>query len=180
MPYHVAWLVALTVALLAAILDGRTGRIPDRLTVGMLAAAPVAHAAAAYVADPTAMTAVQAALASVLGAAAGGVLPYLLLRAGGIGGGDVKLFLAVGAIAGVSFAVHAVTYAMLLALAQGLLLVARRRALRSTGRNVLALFKRPLRRNAETPLPTMTTMRLALSIFLGTCVATVMLWDRSG
>ena len=182
MPYHLSLLVALAVALAAAVADWKTGEIPDRLTLGMLAAAPFAHALGSYAGEPTAVSAVHGFAASILGAAAGGVLPWLLLRAGGMSGGDVKLFLALGAITGPGFAVHAVTYALVVALAQGLVLVARRHAVRSTLRNVRALLNRPLARRAnaeKTPLPAMTTMRLAFSIFLGTCMAAAVLWNRS-
>ncbi|HMI83527.1 MAG TPA: A24 family peptidase [Polyangiaceae bacterium] len=186
MPYHLCLVLALVVTLVAAVSDWKTGKIPDRLTLGALAAAPLLHALFSYADDATAMGAIRGVAGSVLGAAAAGVLPFLLLRAGGMGGGDVKLFAAVGAITGPSFAVHVVTYAMLVALAHGLLIVARRKALRSTGRNVLALVNRPLRRprsteGAEKPgFVAMTTIRLASSIFLGTCMASAVLWNPAG
>lgn len=179
MPYHFALLSALAVTSVAAFSDWRTGKIPDVLTLGTLAAAPIAQAALAYVEDTTAIAALYGFAVSILGAAAGGILPFLLLRAGGMSGGDVKLFCALGALAGPVFAVHAVTYAMVAALVQGLSLVARRKSVGATWRNVRALWSRPLVRRAHAekePLPALTTMRLALSTFLGTCVATSVLW----
>jgi prepilin peptidase CpaA len=179
-PYHLALLAALAVTFVAAASDWKTGKIPDQLTLGALAAAPLAHAALAFGAEPAAMSALHALALAMLGAAAAGVLPFLLLRAGGMSGGDVKLFLAVGAITGPGFAVHAVTYALVAALAQGLVLIARRKAFRSTGRNVLALVSRPLARGRaaeRAPISAMTSMPLAVSIFLGTCAATALLWN---
>jgi prepilin peptidase CpaA len=181
-PYHLSLSLALAVALAAAVTDWKTGAIPDRLTLGALAAAPVAHTLGSYVGDPSVESAVRGFAASILGAAAAGVLPWLLLRAGGMSGGDVKLFSALGAITGPGFAVHAVTYALVVALVQGLAVVVRRGAVRSTLRNVRALVSRPIvrRGNTEnTPPPAMTTMRLAFSIFLGSCMAAAVLWNRS-
>jgi prepilin peptidase CpaA len=178
--YHLSLLLALAVTLTAAVSDWKTGKIPDALTLGMLVAAPIAHGALAYASDGTAMTAIQGASASMLGAIVAGVLPYLVLRAGGMGGGDVKLFLAVGAITGPGFAAHAVTYAMAVALIAGLTLIVRRDTIRPTYRNVLALLRRPMatRDGAQkaTPMP-MTTMRMAFSIFVGTCLASAVLWN---
>jgi prepilin peptidase CpaA len=178
-PYHFALLSALAMTSVAAFSDWRTGKIPDVLTLGALAGAPVAQAALAYLEDTTAIAALYGFAGAILGAAAGGILPFLLLRAGGMSGGDVKLFCALGAITGPAFAIHAVTYAMVAALVQGLVLVARRKSMRSTWCNVRALWRRPVvgrARAEQEPLPAMTTMRLALSTFLGTCVATSVLW----
>jgi prepilin peptidase CpaA len=182
-PYHLAIVMALAVTSAGALADWKTGKIPDRLTLGTIVAAPIVHAAWSFGSEPTAVAVILGLVGSVLGAFAAGVLPYLLLRAGGMSGGDVKLFVAMGATGGPGFAVHAVTYAMVVALAQGLALVARHNALRSTGRNVLALFQRPLARRSAVEagaMPTMTTMRLAPSIFLGTCIAAAILWGHSG
>jgi prepilin peptidase CpaA len=182
-PYRLSLVIALAVTLAATLSDWKTGKIPDRLTLATLALAPLIHAAFGYEGDPRAMAALRGFAGSILGAAAAGVLPFLVLRAGGMGGGDVKLFFALGAITGPSFAVHAMTYAMMVALVQGLLLVGRRNALQSTWRNVLALVNRPLvsrsrRQGAEVPpARAMTTMRLAFSIFLGTCLASAALWN---
>jgi prepilin peptidase CpaA len=182
-PYHLSLAAAVAIALAGALFDWRTGKIPDRLTLGMLLVAPIAHAAWAYDVDPVAMSALRGCASSLLGAAAGGVLPFLLLRAGGVGGGDVKLCLALGAITGPGFAFHAVTYAMIAALAHGLALVVRRNALGETWRNVLRLFQwgRGRRRgNDSVPSASMTTMRFAFSILVGTCWAGAVLWDSSG
>ena len=181
MPFHLSLTAALAITLAAALFDWKKGTIPDRLTLGMLVAAPIAHAAWSYHVDAGAMSAVRGGAGSLLGAAAAGVLPFLLFRAGGVGGGDVKLFLALGAITGPGFAVHAVTYAMVAALLQGVALVVRRNALGDTWRNVLVLFRRVRGRGAEkVPSSSMTTMRLALSIFVGTCWAGAVLWNHSG
>jgi prepilin peptidase CpaA len=86
---HDAWLFSLTCV--AALTDARNGTIPNWLTLPTLALAPLAHA----------LQSGPGALAwSLASAAVCGLVPLLLFRAGAMGGGDVKLFAAAGALAG--------------------------------------------------------------------------------
>jgi prepilin peptidase CpaA len=82
---------ACVLALAAAIVDARTGRIPNRLTLAGIAAGVLAGLLSG---GPTG---VLAPLASALAA---GLVPFLLFRAGAMGGGDVKLLAALGALLG--------------------------------------------------------------------------------
>ena len=86
----------LLVACIAAITDARSGRIPNWLTLPVAAAAPpVLGAAAGW----------SGLLTGVAGLVVSASVPWLLYRATAgraIGGGDVKLFTALGAIAGPS------------------------------------------------------------------------------
>ncbi|MBX3193042.1 MAG: prepilin peptidase [Labilithrix sp.] len=89
--------VATTAA--AAYTDIRKGEIPNWLTFGAFGAGLVASAATAAHAfgpDPRAIG------LAVLGALGGGlacaILPFFLWRSGVMGGGDVKLFIALGAL----------------------------------------------------------------------------------
>src|SRR5688572_13604449 len=94
-PYFLGF--AVLVAAVAAAFDWRTGNIPNWLTLGPLCAAPVAHAGY-HLAIGRSAEALHAAGFSVLGAAVCGVVPWLFFRQGAIGGGDVKLLAALGAI----------------------------------------------------------------------------------
>jgi prepilin peptidase CpaA len=85
--------VALAASLVAAVWDARTGRIPNLLTLPLIAFALVASA----------VSGLQAALLSISGLGVCALVPVLLYRISqgrGIGGGDVKLFAALGALLG--------------------------------------------------------------------------------
>jgi len=110
-PIAFAW-AALGITGIAAIFDWRTGRIPSWLSLGTLFVAPIAHALATRVQAGGALGGL--ALAG-LGAACAGAPPLLLWRLGGIGGGDVKLVAAAGALLGPTLGVESLLYACLLA-----------------------------------------------------------------
>lgn len=86
-----ALVCAVVVSLVAAITDGRFGLIPNLVTLPGIVLAPVAYGA---------VGGLPALLFSLLGVALCGAAPYLLFRAGAMGGGDVKLFAALGALTG--------------------------------------------------------------------------------
>ena len=95
-PYFL--IAAVLVAAVAAWFDWRTGEMPNAVTLLPLAAAPIAHGVLAAAYGGGFQAAVQAAGLSVLGAAVLVLVPAALYRAGAIGGGDVKLFAALGAL----------------------------------------------------------------------------------
>jgi prepilin peptidase CpaA len=90
---------ALAVTAVAAAADLKTGHIPNWLTLGAWAAASVLH-----VARGAMVTGWSGAATGALTALAGSlvclVLPAFLHRASGMGGGDVKLLGAIGALCG--------------------------------------------------------------------------------
>jgi prepilin peptidase CpaA len=96
-PSHVSLLVALIVTAVAALYDLRSWRIPNWLSVGTLAAAPVAHFVWGA-ASQGLHAGLVAAGWSVAGALLCGLVPWLSWRAETFGGGDVKLLAAVGAL----------------------------------------------------------------------------------
>jgi prepilin peptidase CpaA len=83
--------LALTVATTAAICDWRSGQIPNWLTLPPTMIAPFAYGLGL---GP------RHALQCVLAILVSGLVPYLLFRRRAMGGGDVKLFGALGAITG--------------------------------------------------------------------------------
>jgi prepilin peptidase CpaA len=82
---------ALLLALLSAISDTRTGHIPNLLTLPPLAVAPLLHA---LLGGPGALG------GSLLGACLCAVVPGFAFARGAMGGGDLKLFTALGALLG--------------------------------------------------------------------------------
>jgi len=83
--------LALGVATSAAYCDWRRGQIPNWLTLPPIAVAPLAYGLAfgpGY------------AIRSLSATALSAFVPYLVFRRGGMGGGDVKVFGALGAITG--------------------------------------------------------------------------------
>lgn len=102
---------ATLLAAAAAFFDHRTGRIPDALTLGALGAALVVSAAAGGV---------RAGLASLLGALIVALVPLGLHAMGGIGGGDVKLLAALGALLGTLRGLEVELVAFVLATALGI------------------------------------------------------------
>jgi prepilin peptidase CpaA len=86
-------LVLVGVTGVAALTDARAGRIPNALTVPVLVISPLARALARG----------QGGLeASIAGAVLCAVAPLALFSRRAMGGGDVKLFAAIGAVLGPS------------------------------------------------------------------------------
>ena len=98
-PYqHVVFLVAIAVAAIAAIFDWRKGEIPNWLTLPAMAFGPVLHLARFKAANEATEFTLYEGAFSIGGAALCAVVPLLLFRQGALGGGDVKLFIALGAL----------------------------------------------------------------------------------
>jgi prepilin peptidase CpaA len=83
--------IAVAVCSVAAFTDARNGIIPNWLTYPTLLGAPLIHAWS---------IGSGALLTSVAGALLCGLVPYVMFRCNGMGGGDVKLFAALGALCG--------------------------------------------------------------------------------
>jgi prepilin peptidase CpaA len=82
-------LVAVTAA--AAVTDARSGRIPNVLTVPLVVLVPPLRLA---------LEGAGGLAAAVVGVVACGLVPLLLFLRGAMGGGDVKLLAAIGAVLG--------------------------------------------------------------------------------
>jgi prepilin peptidase CpaA len=83
--------LSLAATLAAAVTDARTGRIPNWLSLPLIAVGPVVHLAG---------HGSTAGLGSLLGIVACAALPLLLFVKGAMGGGDVKLLAALGGLLG--------------------------------------------------------------------------------
>lgn len=99
-------LIALVMCGFAAVTDTRHGLIPNWLTFPVILGAPLVHA---WTSGP------EALLGSFLSLLACGAVPYLLFRRGAMGGGDVKLFAALGALGGARFGLQVEVSALALA-----------------------------------------------------------------
>lgn len=175
-PFLVA---ALVITGLAAFTDWRTGHIPNWLTLWPLGLAPFAHIVHGVVGGLHGWDAVFEGCYAMLGAALCGLVPALLYRQDGIGGGDVKLLIALGAILGWRVGFEAEMYAFF---AAGLYAPARLayegklfRTIRNTVLVAGNAFVPPAKRRKLDPA-TMTWFRFAPSIFLGTCFALILHW----
>ena len=107
--------VGLTVCLLAAVTDFRSGRIPNWLTYPVLVLSPPTHLALALGRGMKLEAALGQAGFSLLGLVACGFVPLLLWRKGAMGGGDVKLFAALGALTLPRFGFEARLYVLVVA-----------------------------------------------------------------
>jgi prepilin peptidase CpaA len=87
----------LVIAAIAAVTDFRRGEIPNWLTLPPLVVGPVAYGL---------LNGVWGAASAIAAIAVCGLIPYLLFRRGAAGGGDVKLFAAIGALAGLSIGIE--------------------------------------------------------------------------
>lgn len=95
---HVVFLIAIAIAAIGASLDWRKGEIPNWLTLPTILAAPIFHLIRYKLAKETMEAASYEAAYSIGGAALSAVVPLILFRQSAIGGGDVKLFIALGAV----------------------------------------------------------------------------------
>jgi prepilin peptidase CpaA len=116
-------------AVVAAIYDLRTRRIPNSLTVSGVGLGLLIHALSGGI--------LSALLASLIGFAVG----LTFFQIGAVGGGDVKLIAALGALLGLPHWILAMQVAILAAAAMALVQVTRMRVFRRTCRNVIEIFK---------------------------------------
>ncbi len=154
----------------AAWTDWRTGHIPNWLTFSGFTAAVVGHFIVGTLAGGFGGGVEQAgfALAGALGCA---IVPAFMFWKGGMGGGDVKLFAAIGAalhpLAGLEAETYAFVAAALLAPAK----LAWEGNLLRTLANTIALVANPFRKKSgRKPIPDAMRawFRLGPAIFLGT------------
>jgi len=179
-PYqHAVFLVAIVVAAIGAVLDWRKGEIPNWLTLPALVIAPVFHIARYKLAHESMEASLYEGAYSFGGAALSAVVPLLLFRQSAIGGGDVKLFLALGAILQPLLGVEAQMYGFF----AGAILAPARLAydgkLITTLKNSLAIlsnFFLPKPRQRTVDAAALTWFRLGPAIFLGVALTAYLHW----
>lgn len=169
-PMHVAAVVA---AGIAAFTDYRSGRMPNRVTLGALAVGLAARPCLALAESGS--SGFATALASC---AVGGVVtalaPLLLWRGNALGGGDVKLFIALGVLLGPVVGLEA----QMMAFAAGALFVPFRlayegRLFATLGRSLVLVTNAftPAARRRPVDSAALTWFRLGPMILVGTVLA---------
>lgn len=171
-------IAAMVITGVAAVIDWKTGLIPNWLTLGPLAAAPLLHAVLGLREGGAASAGLSFGW-SALGALACGVAPLLIWLSNGGGGGDLKLMAALGALLGPMVGLEAETYIFAGATLYSMAWMAYEGKLLKTLGNTLRLAINPfLPKDKRKPLPEamMTELRFGPSIFAGTCLTAYLNW----
>lgn len=172
-------IAAVLVTAVAAWTDFKKGIIPNWLSLGALAVAPLGHAALGY-SQSGIRGAFEGVMFSLLGALACGAVPMLLYAVGGGRGGDVKLLAAVGAICRTVIGIEAVFYGFLIAAIYAQARLAYEGKLLQTLGNTVAIVVNPFLpkdRRRKMSKEAMTWTRLGPSVFAGTVVAVLLNWS---
>jgi prepilin peptidase CpaA len=177
--YHVVLIVAVVVTAIAAVYDMRSGQIPSWLTTPALLAAPIFHFARYAIAHQGMESSLQEAGYSLLGAAVCSVVPLILFRQSAMGGGDVKLLAALGAILQTRVGVEA----QMCGFFAGALLAPAKLAyegkLFATLKNAFAIGLNlflPKTRQRSIEESALSWFRLGPAIFLGTLLTAYLYW----
>jgi prepilin peptidase CpaA len=162
--------------LIAAVEDLRTGHIPNWLTLGLLSVGGVTQVWLSHLAYPK-LNALLFVGSAVIGFVFSGLVPFLLWKKNALGGGDLKLFAALGALLGPLLGMQLQLYAFLIALVLAPAKLAYEGKLIATIKNAGTLVVNPLRRKerriALAPA-TLSEYRFGPAIFLAAVVTTFM------
>ncbi len=177
-PWAMVILAALVVV--AAVVDLRSGKVPNWLTYPAIAAGVVGHALTARLASGGG----ELGLAGALAGFAVGFFPLAACwLAGGIGGGDAKLMGAIGALGGWRFALSTVVYGIIVAAIMAVVVMVRRRLVRRTLRRVwhtLQLLLAPGARPADPTSSDSPTVPFAVALCVGAAGAVLEALARAG
>lgn len=173
-------LLAVAVALAAAFFDWRKGEIPNWLTLPALVIGPVMHFVISLKLGTNA--AASEAGISIAGALICALVPMLLYRQNAIGGGDVKLFAAIGALCQPLIGIEAEMYGFLAAAIVAPVRLAYEGKLFRTMRNALYVAMNPMlpkEKRQEIEPEAMSWFRLGPAIFIGMVLTAALHWrDR--
>ncbi len=178
MAYFVIFAAA--VSAVAAWTDSRSGQIPNWLTFGAMVLGIVAHVSFGWMMGDGWRGALSEGGHSMAGMLLCGLVPGFMYWRGAIGGGDVKLFAALGALCLPMIGLELETYSFVAAALIAPAKLAYEGVLLKTLGRSLALIANPLRqpeRRREIPAEMMTWFRLGPAIFLGAAATAVVHWD---
>jgi prepilin peptidase CpaA len=157
--------VAVLLCAIAAWTDFRTFRIPNRLTLTGLALGLALGLAA---------SGLRGLLAAAAGALVTALVPLLLFKMRAMGGGDVKLFAAIGALLGAGVGLETQMAAFMLGGVQGIIIWFKRGQLKQGFANMLNFVIPPVfrrRKNDAQSVAWKTEMRFGPAVFLGLIAA---------
>jgi prepilin peptidase CpaA len=163
---------------LAAWFDWRTGEIPNWLSLGPLAVAPISHALVGLVKSGW-YAAGQGALFSILGIVTCGAIPLFLYRSGAIGGGDVKLLGAIGALLRPLIGIEAELYSFVVAALYAPVRLAYEGKLLRTLGNTVVLVRNvfvPKAKRKELSTEMMAELRFGPAVFAAALIVLVLHW----
>jgi prepilin peptidase CpaA len=161
--------LATVVAAVAAVTDYRTGQIPNFLTFGGLIGGVVGHLVYGAVLGGPKLALMEGG-AALLGVLLCSIAPGLMYWKGAMGGGDLKLFAALGALCQPLLGIEAEMYSFVAAAVLAPARLAYDGQLSRVLGNSLALLTNPLRareRRREVPPEMMSWFRLGPAILLG-------------
>lgn len=177
--HHAVLAIAMAVAALAAWIDWRKGEIPNWLTFPAMVAAPLLHVGRYWLARHPLEASLMEGAYSIGGALLCALVPMILYRKGAIGGGDVKLFVAIGALMQPLIGVEAQTYSFF----AGAILAPARLAyegkLFATMKNALLLGANvflPSAKQRTVDATALSWVRLGPAIALGVALAAYLHW----
>jgi prepilin peptidase CpaA len=172
-------LLGLAVCVLAAVSDLWRGTIPNALTYPLLVVSPLLHGGLAWANGQSLTAALGAAGLSLAGLALCSAVPLVMWWKGAIGGGDVKLFAAIGALLGPNVGFEAQLYVFVLAalIAPAKLAYdgALWRSLRNIGSLLLNVVRKKQHRTAIEPV-LVSWFRLGPCFALGCAVELALHW----
>jgi prepilin peptidase CpaA len=174
-------IAAAVVAGIAAVTDAKTGRIPNWLTHGTLVAALVAHFFAGMSFTHSWSGGLRGLGASAAGALMCTLVPALMYWKRAIGGGDLKLFAAIGALCHPMDGLEMETYAFIAAALIAPAKLAYNGQLFATLGRSFALLTNPFKKaEKRTALPEemMTWFRLGPAIFVGAATTVLLHWGE--
>ena len=161
--------VAVAAAGAGAWTDFRSGRIPNLLT----GAAAVLGLSTAVIGNG-----ITGLMAAVIGGAGCALVPMLLHRFGAMGGGDVKLFAALGILLGLDLGLEAQSASFMLGAVQGVVVWARQGrlagGLMGTAALAIPVAGRRIRARPKVRAASKTTLRFGPAMAAG-CVLAVLL-----
>ncbi len=177
--HHLVLVAATAVTFVAAIFDWRKGEIPNWLTYGALVLAPIGHMARALRGGAAMDIAAREGGFSIGGAIVCAIVPLMLYRQGAIGGGDIKLMAAIGAmlqtLLGIEAEMYGIVSAVLLAPAQ----LAYQGKLLSSIQNTFKIglnFFLPKDKRSAVNESALTWFRLGPALFLGVAFTAYLRW----
>jgi prepilin peptidase CpaA len=179
-PYaHRSLVVAMAVAAVAAWFDWRRGEIPNWLTYGALVLGPFLHAGRMLSARQPMEVALIEGGYSIAGAFVCSIVPLILYKQGAIGGGDLKLLAAIGALLQTMNGVEAQLYGFFAAALIAPARLAYEGKLLSTLKNaftILANMFRPKTRQEPVAESTLSWFRLGPPLLFGVLLTVYLHW----